>query len=81
VKPGERLVQVVKEKGITQKELAKKLNVSASTVSDWGSGKTEPKGSNLIKAAEIRSRSVKTGSKPWSFQKPSAASWLMKLSK
>lgn len=53
MKPGERLVQVAKEKGITQKELAKKLNVSASTVSDWGSGKTEPKGPNLIKAAEI----------------------------
>ncbi len=58
MKPGQRLVQVAKEKGITQKELAKRLNVSASTVSDWGSGKTEPKGSNLIKAAEILGVSV-----------------------
>jgi transcriptional regulator with XRE-family HTH domain len=58
MKPGERLVQVAKEKGITQKELAKKLNVSASTVSDWANGKTDPKGPNLIKAAEIIGVSV-----------------------
>lgn len=58
MKPGQRLVQVAKQKGISQKELAKKLSVSASTVSDWGSGKTEPKGPNLIKAAEILGVSV-----------------------
>lgn len=43
MKPGERLVLVAKQKGISQKELAKKLGVSASTVSDWANGKTEPK--------------------------------------
>jgi len=58
VKPGERLVLVAKQKGISQKELAKKLGVSASTVSDWANGKTEPKGPNLIKAAEIIGVSV-----------------------
>lgn len=58
MKPGERLVLVAKQKGISQKELAKKLGVSASTVSDWANGKTEPKGPNLIKAAEIIGVSV-----------------------
>jgi len=53
VKPGERLVLVAKQKGISQKELAKKLGVSASTVSDWANGKTEPKGPNLIKAVFV----------------------------
>ena len=58
MKPGERLVLAAKQKGISQKELAKKLGVSASTVSDWANGKTEPKGPNLIKAAEIIGVSV-----------------------
>ncbi len=58
MKPGERLVLVAKQKGISQKELAKNLGVSASTVSDWANGKTEPKGPNLIKAAEIIGVSV-----------------------
>lgn len=58
MKPGERLVLVAKQKGISQKELAKKLGVSASTVSDWANGKTDPKGTNLIKAAEIIGVSV-----------------------
>ena len=53
MKPGERLVLVAKQKGISQKELAKKLGVSASTVSDWANGKTEPKGPNLIKAVFV----------------------------
>ena len=39
------------ERGITQEQLAKKLNVSLKTISHWETGYTEPSISQLISIA------------------------------
>lgn len=41
------------EKGFTQSELAKKLNISLKTVSHWETGYTEPSISQLITIADL----------------------------
>ncbi len=38
---------------LSQKELAEKMEVSLSTVTNWESGKTEPSASQLRKISEI----------------------------
>lgn len=39
---GERVKQTLKEQGITQRELAKKLNVQPSTLCEWLNDNNEP---------------------------------------
>ncbi len=51
------LSKIIKEKQITQSELAKKLNVSQSAVSQWNSGCT-PKYEQLPKLAEVLNCSI-----------------------
>lgn len=41
------------KKGISQKEVAITLGVSAPSVSDWESGKKKPNGDNLIKLSAL----------------------------
>jgi len=41
------------ESGITQKELAKKLNVTNSTVCDWEKGRSEPDLQTLAQIAAV----------------------------
>ena len=49
----EKLQQLRKEKGLTQKQLADNLGVDPSAVSLWESGKTAPTVANLMKIAVI----------------------------
>ena len=39
---GERVKQTLKEQGVTQRELAKKLNVQPSTLCEWLNDNNEP---------------------------------------
>lgn len=50
---GERLAQLRKERGITQKEMAKKLDVTQSMVSDYEHGVFRLHGDLIIKIAKI----------------------------
>ncbi|MFA6800883.1 MAG: helix-turn-helix transcriptional regulator [Acholeplasmataceae bacterium] len=45
-----KMKEIRKNKSISQKELASKLNVSQQSISDWENGRTEP---NLKKLVEI----------------------------
>ena len=47
-----------KEKGMTQDELAEKLNVTRQAVSNWETGKTQPDIETLTRLAEIFDVSV-----------------------
>lgn len=50
---GERLAQLRKDRGITQKEMAKKLAVTQSMVSDYENGVFRLHGDLIIKIAKI----------------------------
>ena len=49
----EKLNKVISNKMITQRELAKKVGVYESAVSDWKIGRTFPKKDNLKKLENI----------------------------
>ena len=48
-----RLIELRTEKGISQKELAKILEVSSSNISYWEQNKGEPIASNIVKLAKF----------------------------
>ena len=48
----DKLKKLRNEKGLTQKELAKVINVSTSAVSQYERGKSSPRRGNLILLAE-----------------------------
>lgn len=48
----ERIRQARKETKLSQEMLGKRVGVTKSTVSQWESGTTEPKGENLLKLAD-----------------------------
>ena len=50
---GERLQEVRKDHGDTQKDLAAKLNVVFHTVSSWEQGKSEPSHELLVKICNL----------------------------
>ena len=50
---GERITALRKEKGISQTELAKRMNVSRQAVSKWEQGSSSPDTERLIQLAEI----------------------------
>lgn len=50
---GERLKNARKKSGITQKELAEKLNVSAAMIAQYETGKRNPKKETLSRIAEV----------------------------
>jgi transcriptional regulator with XRE-family HTH domain len=49
---GERLRQIIKEKGLTQAEVAKLLSIGESTVSFYESGKRQPDYETLVRLSE-----------------------------
>lgn len=49
---GENLRALLTDKGIEQKDLAKKLRCAPSCVSDWVNGNTWPRGKKLEKIAK-----------------------------
>ena len=54
------LKELLKSKGLKQKWLANKMGVSEVTVSNWCSGKNEPKMENIQKLSEFLEVPVKT---------------------
>lgn len=56
--PGKRLAQLRNRAGYSQVQLAKKLNVSPSTIAMWELGEREIKSSTLIKLAEFFNVSI-----------------------
>lgn len=48
-----RLQELRKQMGLTQKELAQKLNMSAGNLCDWEKGRTEPDIKKLIELADF----------------------------
>lgn len=55
---GERLLELRKEKGVSQAKLAKDLGVSYSVVCYWETNRSEPTAPNLIKIADYFGVSV-----------------------
>ena len=66
-----RLARIMK--GLTQADLAKKLNVSQSAVGLWEIGYTLPKPGNLVKLSELLAlkSSLKEPSNHWRYCTPS----------
>ncbi len=58
VKIGTFIAEVRKEKGMTQKELAERLNISDKTVSKWETGKGMPDNSILLELCHVLDISV-----------------------
>ncbi|KJF45832.1 helix-turn-helix domain-containing protein [Bacillus altitudinis] len=54
-----KLVQARKAKGLTQEELAFKLNCKKSTISNWENGYSKPKMDDAFKVSEILGTDIK----------------------
>ena len=54
----ERLLELRKEKGISQEKLSKELQVSYSVVCYWETNRSEPTAPNLVKIADYFDVSV-----------------------
>lgn len=50
---GSRLCQLRKKNGITQRELALKLNVHITTIKNWESGSCSPDAKNICALADL----------------------------
>ncbi|MDE5896729.1 MAG: helix-turn-helix domain-containing protein [Clostridia bacterium] len=48
----ERLSELLDENKISKRELAKKVGVSAASISDWSTGKIQPIAENIYLVAE-----------------------------
>ena len=53
MKLGENILKLRKEKGLSQEELAEKLNVTRQTISNWELGETQPTPSQLKVLSKI----------------------------
>ncbi len=49
----QKIAEIRKERGLTQKQLSAKLNIYQSNLSNWENGITEPDILNIVKIAEI----------------------------
>ena len=49
----ERLLELRKERGISQAKLAKAIDVSRSLICYWETARTEPTASNIVKIADF----------------------------
>ena len=47
-----RLCELIVENEISKRELAKKIGVSATSISDWSNGKVQPTAENIYLIAE-----------------------------
>jgi transcriptional regulator with XRE-family HTH domain len=50
---GARIARAVREKGLTQTDVARTLGVRNATVGDWVAGRFAPRGDNLRRLAEV----------------------------
>lgn len=53
-----KLQQLMKDKNITQQELAEKLQVHQTAISNWVNGKNKPKLDKLLVMAELFEMSI-----------------------
>ena len=53
MKFNEKLIQLRKEKGLSQEELGEKFNVARQTISKWELGETTPEMDKLVQISEI----------------------------
>lgn len=53
MKFNEKIIQLRKEKGLSQEELGEKLNVARQTISKWELGETTPEMDKLVQLSEI----------------------------
>lgn len=61
----ERIFKIIKEKGITQAEFAKRAGIATSTVSEWKKRKTNPSADKIMDicvALEVTPEELLTGS-------------------
>ena len=58
VRTGKLIAELRKKQGMTQQQLADKLNLSNKTISKWESGSGSPDISNLLALAEVLGVSV-----------------------
>lgn len=49
----ERILKLMKERNMTAKELAQRLNIGSGTVSEWKKGKTRPSVEHVRKLSEL----------------------------
>lgn len=54
----ERLQELRKEKRLTQKQIAKEINVSEDSVYNWEKGRSEPSITDLISLANLLNVSI-----------------------
>ena len=43
-----RLNELIKDNNVSKRELAKKIGVSATSISDWSNGKIQPTAENIF---------------------------------
>lgn len=48
----QRLSELIKERNLSKRAFAKKIGVSAMSVSDWTNGKVQPTAENIYNVAE-----------------------------
>ena len=53
MKLNERIIQLRKDKGLTQEELASYMNIDTQLIVDWEKGELEPNASDLINLAKV----------------------------
>lgn len=54
----DRIIELRKESGLSQAQLAKKLNISQSAVAKWETKKTEPTATAIISLAKVFNKSA-----------------------
>ncbi len=47
-----RLNELIKDNNVSKRELAKKIGVSATSISDWSNGKIQPTAENIFLISE-----------------------------
>lgn len=57
---GARIARAVREKGLTQTDVARTLGVRNATVGDWVAGRFAPRGDNLRRLAEVLGMSARS---------------------
>ena len=51
-KLAQRLTELLKENGLSKRKLAREINVSSQSVSDWSTGKIQPTAENVFLLAK-----------------------------
>ena len=55
MKISERILKMIEERGMTQKEFSRRTGISQSTISDWKTKKTNPASDKIMTICEVLS--------------------------